>query len=173
MVKIEISNRAMYSVLAFFIVVLLAIGVYAVAPNPGHGSAQLDLSNVQQNVLFTGKVNINSAGTQAFNVGGTMQTDGINVLTAGVVGGDMPIKDSKWSVYGDLAVEGAVQLISLGECNVQINHLCDADHDGEIYHAPKGIQAGGVCYNPGLYYCTSSSGGAPYRWAVINFTYFP
>ena len=42
MVKIEISNRAMYFLVAFGIIALFAVGVFAVTPNPGHPASEID-----------------------------------------------------------------------------------------------------------------------------------
>ena len=42
MVKIEISNRAMYFLVTFGIIALFAIGVFAVTPNPGHTASEIE-----------------------------------------------------------------------------------------------------------------------------------
>ena len=42
MVKIEISNRTMYFLVAFGVIALFAVGVFAVAPNPGHTAAEIE-----------------------------------------------------------------------------------------------------------------------------------
>ncbi len=42
MVTINISNRGIYTFIAVIVVALLAVGVYAVVPNPGHSSTEVD-----------------------------------------------------------------------------------------------------------------------------------
>jgi len=58
-IKRGISNRLLYTLITIGILAVLGIGVYAVAPNPGHSSSELDLSGgVNGNAIFNGNVGI-------------------------------------------------------------------------------------------------------------------
>ena len=56
-VKGKISNRLLYTLIAIGILTIIGMGVYAVAPNPGHSANELDLSGgVNGNAVFNGNL---------------------------------------------------------------------------------------------------------------------
>lgn len=54
--EVNVSNKVFYGVLIVVVVLLIGVGVYAVAPNPGHDGGQLDLTNVVTNIVTTGNI---------------------------------------------------------------------------------------------------------------------
>jgi len=102
--KITLSKRATYTIITFGILIILAIGVYAVAgstPNPGHSLSELYTCEDGKTIVSrNGMWNCEDVVWE-FRHGGITYTDGYVGIGEGVGNYDEEIK---------LSVKGAIQL---------------------------------------------------------------
>lgn len=58
-IKINFSNKLFYTLIVLGILGIVAVGVYAVAPNPGHSASEIDFSEgIDGDLIVNGKVGI-------------------------------------------------------------------------------------------------------------------
>jgi len=101
-VVINLSNRLFYTLIGLGVFVLLAVGVYALAPNPGHSLSEIDWSGVISSATIT---NLITTGITTNSIAAnTITLGGVGLSSWNDVGGVTYTKEGSTCFPGDTPI---------------------------------------------------------------------
>ena len=144
--QISFTDKWFYTFVTAIVIVALAVGIYAVAPNPGHSADELDLSGgVSGDAIFNGRVGIGtSIPTARLDVAGDILSS--DIVAAGFFGDGSGLTDLRVRITGQDA--------------------CDSTNDGLLRYRSD-LCSGDDLKSSYFDVCTKT-GSSTYGWKTIS-----